>query len=207
VAQRLRAAGHEIYTPTLTGLGERVHLVSPDVTLSTHIEDIVNVLEFEDLRDVVLVGHSYAGMVITGVAERVPARLAGLVYVDAYVPENGQRLTDLLPPELLEELVAQAAESGVDWLLPHDSPDAPRRTDFPIAAGLEPLAVTNPDAARLSRAYIACVERIDHPLYSHFAEAAARAQREGWDYFELPTGHRPMETMPEELTAILGSFA
>src|SRR5215211_1043953 len=99
VTPLLRAAGHEVFAPTLTGLGERSHLAHPDVGLTTHIQDIVNLLEYEDLNDVVLVGHSYSGMVITGVAEQVPGRLAHLVYLDAFVPENGQALVDLLPPE------------------------------------------------------------------------------------------------------------
>ena len=93
VASLLRAAGHDVFTPTLTGLGERVHLASPDVGLDTHIQDILMVLEYEELRDVILVGYSYSGMVITGVAERAPERLAHLVYLDAYVPRE---LTSLL---------------------------------------------------------------------------------------------------------------
>src|SRR5437763_6310667 len=84
VTPLLRAAGHEVYTPTLTGLGERAHLGTPDVGLATHVEDIVTMLEYEDLTDVVLVGHSYAGMVITGVAHAVPSRLTHLVYLDAF---------------------------------------------------------------------------------------------------------------------------
>src|SRR6266498_5853186 len=92
VAQRLRMEGHEVYTPTFTGLGERVHLASSEVGLETHIQDILGVLTYEDLHDVILVGHSYSGMVSTAVAERVPERLAHLVYVDAFVPQDGQSL-------------------------------------------------------------------------------------------------------------------
>jgi pimeloyl-ACP methyl ester carboxylesterase len=92
----LRAAGHEVFSPTLTGLGERVHLARPEVDLDTHIDDVVNVMRYEDLRDVVLVGHSYAGMVIGGVADRAPERLARLVYLDAFVPEDGDCVEDFL---------------------------------------------------------------------------------------------------------------
>src|SRR5687768_18076653 len=99
VAPYLRGAGHDVYCPTLTGSGERVHLASPRVDLATHVEDVVNVLHYEDLRGVVLVGHSYGGMVITGAAERVSERLARLVYLDAFVPQDGQALADLLPPD------------------------------------------------------------------------------------------------------------
>src|SRR3954466_2877755 len=96
----LRAAGHQVFTPTLTGLGDRAHLLSADVDLTTHIKDIAAVLEYEDLRDVVLVGHSYAGMVIAGVAEKAGARLAQLVYLDAFLPEDGKSVKDYagVPP-------------------------------------------------------------------------------------------------------------
>jgi pimeloyl-ACP methyl ester carboxylesterase len=97
-APLLRARGHDVHAPTLTGLGERAHLVRRDIGLATHVEDVVNVLEFEDLRGVILVGNSSGGMVITGVAERAPERIAQLVYLDAFVPEHGQSLVDLLPP-------------------------------------------------------------------------------------------------------------
>src|SRR4051794_2599452 len=93
----MRAAGHELFTPSYTGLGERQHLATPDVNLSTHVQDILNVLEFEDLHDVVLIGHSYGGMVATAVADRVPERIAKLIYLDAFVPRDRQSLSDLVP--------------------------------------------------------------------------------------------------------------
>ena len=207
VACLLRAAGHGVFTPTLTGLGERVHLIDPRVDLATHVEDIANVLRYEDLRDVVLVGHSYAGMVITGVAERVPERLARLVYLDAFVPGDGQALADLIPPDVLEWFVERARTMGDGWRIPHDPPDEDRRTDFTLAALLQPLVVRSPEAAELPRAYVACLESRDVPLFAHFADAAARARREGWTYCELPTDHMPMETMPNELAETLLSFA
>jgi pimeloyl-ACP methyl ester carboxylesterase len=98
-AQALRRAGHEVFTPTLTGLGERSHLMNPTINLDTHITDIVNVIKYEELSDVVLVGHSYGGMVVTGVADKLPEKIASLVYLDAFVPENGQSLAELAPPE------------------------------------------------------------------------------------------------------------
>src|SRR5271156_6717541 len=97
-AQALRKAGHEVYTPTMTGLGERSHLMSPSINLDTHITDIVSVIKHEELSDVVLVGHSYGGMVITGVADMLPDKITSLVYLDAFVPENGQSLLNLVPP-------------------------------------------------------------------------------------------------------------
>src|SRR6476620_2380910 len=112
----LRARGHELFTPTYTGLGERAHLANPQVELETHIADILGVLRFEDLHNVVLVGHSYGGMVITGVADRAPERLAQLVYLDALLPENGQSAIDTFP-DRRAWLVEQA--NGFDgWRIP-----------------------------------------------------------------------------------------
>ncbi|HEY8741909.1 MAG TPA: alpha/beta hydrolase, partial [Chloroflexota bacterium] len=107
----IRAAGHELVATTLTGLGERVHLARPDINLDTHIQDVVNVLSYEDLQQAVLVGSSYGGMVITGVADRVPERLAHVVYVDAMVPRDGEAVADLFP-ERREQWVAIARAQG-----------------------------------------------------------------------------------------------
>jgi pimeloyl-ACP methyl ester carboxylesterase len=206
VARHLAQAGHEVFTATLTGSGERSHLASPNVDLATHVEDVVNLLRYEDLRDVILVGHSYGGMVITGVAERVPERLARLVFLDAFVPQDGQSLADLLPPEVVAWFEERARTMGDGWRIPHDPPDADRRTDFPLAAMHQPLTVGDQRAARLPRAYIACIESRDIPLFAHFKTAAERAQAEGWDYHELPTGHVPMQTTPRELANLLLTF-
>ncbi len=112
VAAPLRARGHEVYTPTLTGLGERSHLLDEEVNLSTHITDIVNLLRWEELSDVVLCGHSYAGMVITGVAGRVPERVRSVVYLDAYLPEDGQNLFDMMPAVHLKGFQEVASKTG-----------------------------------------------------------------------------------------------
>lgn len=112
VVPRLRAAGHEVYAPTLTGLGERAHLLSPDVGLETHAQDVAGVLEYEGLRDVVLVGHSYGGMAITAAAELAAERLAHLVYLDAFVPRDGERLLDFLPPDARELTLSRARAEG-----------------------------------------------------------------------------------------------
>lgn len=108
VEARLRARGHEVTRPTLTGLGERSHLVSSEVTLETHLEDVLRHLRFEDLRGVVLCGHSYGGMVVRGVADRMPERIAGVVYVDALVPADGECAFDLIGPGFANALRASA---------------------------------------------------------------------------------------------------
>ena len=117
VARLLRAKGHDVYTPTLTGLGEREHLLSAAVDLDMHITDVVNVIRFEDLRDVILVGHSYGGMVVTGVADRVADRIANLVYLDAAYPMNGQSLVDVAGDFILAAREGGQIVGGMELVL------------------------------------------------------------------------------------------
>jgi pimeloyl-ACP methyl ester carboxylesterase len=112
VVPLLRAQGHDVHTPTLTGLGERSHLASPDIGLETHIQDIVHVLKYEDLGRVILVGHSSSGAVITGVADRVPEQLAHVVYLDAFMPDDGQSLMDLIPPDRRQGMEQRVQAEG-----------------------------------------------------------------------------------------------
>jgi pimeloyl-ACP methyl ester carboxylesterase len=150
---RLRALGHEVFTPTCTGLGERAHLAHPDVSLDTHIDDMLAVLEYEDLHDVVLVGHSYGGMVATGVADRAAARLQQVVYLDAFVPQDGQSAFDLIPAKARERNLEQSRTEGEGWLLPANPmpPDTsaedlawclPRRRMQPLQAFATPLRLS-----------------------------------------------------------------
>jgi pimeloyl-ACP methyl ester carboxylesterase len=207
VAKRMRAAGYEVYMPTFTGLGERAHLASPEVGLETHIQDVLGVLEYENLHDVVLVGHSYSGMVSTAVAERVPERIAQLVYVDAFVPQDGQSLNDIVGSQLQAYFARVARSRGDGWRIPHDPPGAPRTprmTDQPLKTGEQAVEIKSPIAAALPRTYIACTQK--SPTWSFtpiLDQTAARAWAEGWHYRELPTGHYPMETMPLELANLL----
>ena len=146
---RLRALGHEVFTPTCTGLGERAHLAHPEVSLDTHIDDMLAVLEYEDLHDVVLVGHSYGGMVATGVADRAAARLQQLVYLDAFVPQDGQSAFDLIPAKARERNLEQARSEGEGWLLPAN-PDAAGHLGR--GSGLVPAAAAHAAAAGLCNA-------------------------------------------------------
>jgi pimeloyl-ACP methyl ester carboxylesterase len=207
VAQRLRATGHEVFTPTFTGLGERAHLTSPEVGLETHIQDVLGVLIYEDLHDVVLVGHSYSGMVSTAVAERMPERLAQLVYVDAFVPQDGQSLNAIVGPALQAYFVRAARSRGDGWRIPHDplgAPRTPRMTDQPLKTGEQIVSVQNPVAAALPHTYIACTQKSPNWAFTTILEqTAARVLAEGWRYHELPTGHYPMETMPHILADML----
>ena len=211
----LRRAAHEVFTPTYTGLGERRHLVDRSVDLETHIADVVGVLTFEDLRDVILVGHSYGGVVATGVADRLRDRVAHLVYVDAFVPIDGQCLFDLLPESMRADLRDRAASQGDGWLvppnaLPPDTPDADvawigsRRLPQPIATFTCPLRLAHQQAS-LPRSYIYCTRAAPGDIFRPFARAAQAAPR--WQYFELDASHNPHITAAPALAAILAAIA
>ena len=208
VRSLLRAEGHEVYTPTLTGLGERAHLLSPEIDLDTHIQDVVNVLEYEQLSQVILVGHSYGGVVITAVAERIPERLAHLVYLDAYVLENGEGLLDLYDAAFVDALSERVQTQGDGWRLPPDEPPDPRLTDHPFKTATQPIEVKSPAAAALPHTYLLCTDKAEMGRGAQgFIRSAARAQAKGWQYFELGTGHAPMYTMPQELVGLLHGLA
>ena len=203
--------GHELFTPTCTGIGERAHLASPEVGLETHIADILGVLKFEDLRNVVLIGHSYGGMVATAVADREPERLALLVYLDAFVPRDGQSLFDL-HPELVRASMREAARtSGDGWRvppnpLPPDTSEAdvawimPRRVMQPVRTFEQPVTLTGA-GERLPKTYVYCTRTGPVDVFGPFAERAR--SRPGWHYFEIDASHSPHITAPEALAALL----
>jgi pimeloyl-ACP methyl ester carboxylesterase len=207
VADLLRAAGHEVYTPTYTGLGERSHLLSPDIDLHTHIQDILMVLRFEDLTDVVLVGHSYGGMVITGVAEKAAGRLAHLVYLDAFAPQDGQSLADMYGPEAWAGFEQWANADGDGWLLPYDAPDADRQTAHPFKTCLTPVEVKSPLAAALPRTFICCTETTGDFCLPITRSAEMAKADDRWRYRELKTGHDPQLMPRRELVDLLLEIA
>ena len=196
----LTARGHTVYRPTLTGLGERVHLGSPEVGLSTHVRDVVNTLVYEDLRDVVLVGHSYGGMVITGVADQVPDRIRQLVYLDAYVPEHGESLLSIGGP-LRESTIAGWTRFGMvvpPWLEPRRDP--PWDVPHPYKSLTEPLLLTNPAARGVPAVYILTVEAGAEG--DSFSMHADRARARGWTVLRMTAGHNPQTTAPRELAEL-----
>jgi pimeloyl-ACP methyl ester carboxylesterase len=211
VVPLLRGAGHEVFTPTLTGLGERAHLLAPDIDLTTHVNDILGVLEFEDLQEVHLVGHSYGGMVISGVAEHAGARLAHLVYLDAFLPEHGKALRNYIDGPGTDRLVQLYGDGwrfpkpqmqGEDFFGVTDRADLawmlPRVGDHPYKTMTQPLKLTNDRLDSLPRTFILTTTA---PL---FREAAERAQRQAFRYYELlSAGHDAMVTQPAELVQIL----
>jgi pimeloyl-ACP methyl ester carboxylesterase len=218
VAQRLRAAGHEVVTPTLTGLGERSHLVSPAVDLDLHITDVVNVLEWDDLRDVILVGHSYGGMVITGIADRAAARIGKLVYLDAANPKNGQSLNDVTGGMI--SMVREQAEvvDGVELVLRPAAipppfygvtdPDdvawmADRLSPHPWRCFEQPLVLTDEKAlAAIPQFHIVCTSTLATRDPGLMAEARA-----GGRLWDIDTGHDLMITEPQAVTDALLEIA
>jgi pimeloyl-ACP methyl ester carboxylesterase len=211
----LRAAGHEGFTPTYTGLGERAHQSNRAITLDTHIADVLGVIDCEDLRDIVLVGHSYGGMVATGVADRVPERIARLVYLDAFVPESGQSLFDLLPASARASRQEAALVQGDGWLLPPNpsppdtSPEdlawiTPRRRWQPTGTFTQPIALRNA-APPPPRTYIYCTRIAPDDTFGQFARRF-RADP-AWRFYEIDASHSPNVTAPEALVCILDQVA
>ena len=214
VARLLRAEGHEVYTPTLTGLGERSHLLSGDVDLDMHIKDVTAVLHYEDLRDVVLVGHSYGGMVITGIADRASDRVGRLVYLDAANPVNGQSLKDVAGPIIEAARPAGAIVDGIEIvLLPApeaglfygvtDPADvawmADRLTGHPWKCFEQPLDLTDEEALwAIPQYHIVCTST----LATRDPELMEKARSEDrlWD---IDTGHDLMITEPDAVAAAL----
>jgi len=200
----LRARGHDVTRPTLTGIGERAHLFSPSVNLDAHVEDVVRHLEFEGLEDVVLCGHSYGGMVVTGVVDRVPARVSRLVYIDAFVPHDGESLFDLLPPEWVSMLRASATDGRVPP--PGENPAYPawyveRVRDHPLAAFEQPLRLSGRDDA-VPRSYIRCLQS-DAPL----EPCIERARSAGWTMREIDAQHDAHVGDPVGLADLLSAAA
>jgi len=203
VAAHLKERGHDVFTPTLTGLGERIHLASPHIDLELHLQDIIGVLEYEDLHNIILVGHSYGGMVITGVAERVPHRLAHLVYLDALVPQNGQSALDIIGPALRARIEKRVHTQGDGWLIPPPTGSPAKIVGHPFKPFTLSLTVTNPAAARLPHTFIYCTKTHSEELDI----VAARVRTEGWHYYEIEADHMAMVTAPKEVARVLIEIA
>jgi pimeloyl-ACP methyl ester carboxylesterase len=225
LAALLAADGHEVLAPTLTGLADRAHLATPDLGLEAHVQDIVAVLEFEDLRDAILVGYSYSGMVTTGVADRAADRIAHLVYLDAHAPRDGESLIDISPPGRRAALEEAARAGGDGWRIPPPSVEGllplaeqgrfpasdvswfgARLRPQPLRTFLDPVRLTNPAALVPPRTYIFCAEADPGFVQSHL-RSAERAKAAGWPYHELPTGHVSVLFEPRGLADLLLALA
>jgi pimeloyl-ACP methyl ester carboxylesterase len=210
VAAILRAGGHRVFTPTMTGLGERAHLAQAGISLSTHVTDIANVLRYEDLHDVVLCGHSYGGMVISGVVEAEPERIAALVFLDAFVPEDGQSLHDMVPEAQQARQVDGAAAAG-GFIPP--IPAANFGVNEADRAWVDAQCVPQPLATMRERLVLTGArERVAHKTYLRagtyrsipFDAARERLSADpAWVVDAIPSGHDVMVDAPEELAAAL----
>jgi pimeloyl-ACP methyl ester carboxylesterase len=218
VVPLLASAGHRVLTPSLTGYGDKAHLLSPDVGLETHVDDIVGLITEENLTDVVLVGHSYAGLVISSAANRVPGRIAHLVYLDAMVPEDGESALDVQP--MTRNLIDLAAQSDSGWRVP-PLPEQPppfglfgvtdpadvawlrtMLSDQPVRCLLEPARLDNPAVNAIARTHIHCVGATPKGIIRRLVPAI-QPNGSPAQVSELPTGHDCMITMPAELSELL----
>jgi pimeloyl-ACP methyl ester carboxylesterase len=210
VARLLRQAGHEVYAPTLTGLGERAHLMNRTIDLNTHVQDIIGVIRCEELSDVVLCGHSYGGMVISGVAEHTAAKIRSLVYLDAFVPENGKCLFDYQPAEVSARMRADAAQNGEGYKIT-PIPAARFAVNEKDAAWVDAMCVKQPlatfeqkvalsDRQWPKRVYILAAGWGPSP----FQQFAARFKDDrSWQFVSIACGHDVMVDRPQELAAAL----
>ena len=211
VAALLRARGHTVYTPTQTGCGERSHLLSKSITLDTFVDDIANVLKWEDLHEVVLVGHSFGGIAITGVADRMPNRLRQLIYLDSLILEGGQCAFDLLDkPLVAARLKAAETNGGVYIEAPTPSffgivdPDQveflrARLTPHPLGTYTSPLRLAHPVTNGLPAVYVHCID----PLYGGLTKTRDWVGATGMRAVELATGHDAMVSAPGPLAELL----
>lgn len=210
----MQARGHRLITPTCTGLGERAHLVHAGIDLETHIQDIVAVLETEDLHHIVLIGHSYGGMVATGVADRVAERVAALVYIDAFAPRDGESVFDLLPPDARAQRQPVASNAGEAWQIPPgpmpvDTSEAdrawaaPRRRPQPVKTFEQKLRLHRGEPA-MPRHYIYCAKHTPDDRFRQFYD---RAGREGWSRYTIEATHNPHITVPDTLAELLDRIA
>jgi pimeloyl-ACP methyl ester carboxylesterase len=225
VAPLLQQHGHQVVTPTLTGLGERSHLARPEIGLDVHVTDVVNVLRYEDLSDVVLVGHSSSGAVVTGAADRAPSQVALVVYLDAFVPEDGQAVLDLITPERRQMMEALVNAEGDGWRLPRFAPPPwetivrsmwgvtndddvrwmlERLDPTPFGHLKDPVRRSNPAAEKLPRAYVR-FSQFPNPRFDKHAEMAQRGPL--WSYRELAAPHHAPVTHPDRVTELLLELA
>ncbi len=222
VTATLREHGHVVYPVTLTGLGERRHLGNAEVNLDTHIQDVGNLIYYEKLQNVILVGHSYAGIVITGVADRAPDRLAKLIYADTAPLPDGMSNADFYPPDLRKRYEQRVA-GHEGWKLPfppweeldqigssRDLDEAMREkireraTDMPFGAARQRVRLKNPERAKIPKTCICCTftSKQAHQLIEAGNPVFRELAGPEWTFIDLPTGHFPMFSKTKELTDI-----
>lgn len=209
LASRLRKAGHDVFTPTFTGLGERSHLLNREIDLETHILDVLQVFKYENLQDAILVGESYSGMVITGVADRIPEQVRHLVYLDAAVPDDGQALVDLVDPTILSAVLEVVKNYGEGWYLPVDLSINDRATAHPLRTFTQPLQLFNKQRiVEIPHTYVYGTVKPPEEASTHLTYISAeKAKAHGWNYYELPVSHQLIEEALDDVSAILLALA
>ena len=210
VADLLEKAGHKVYSPTLTGLGERSHLMSGLITLDTHITDVVNVVRWENLQDFVLVGHSYGGWIVSGVAEQVEEKISSIVFLDAFMPENGQRVLDTNSPRSRAEIeqalkkaeVSRPAPPASVWKVNEkDQPWVDEKfTAQPIGVAFTAIRLTGARDRVPKKTYVRA-KGYENPNFENYY-AKVKSDR-SWRTYEMPCGHEVMIDMPERTAEIL----
>lgn len=198
----LREKGCIVYRPTLTGQGEKVHLATPDVGLYTHIKDVVNLILYEDLHDIILVGHSYGGMVVTAVADSLPSRIKKLIYLDAFVPEDGESLFSIQGSRA--DRMKQMAKDGFivpSWVPAGKLP--PKDVPHSLRTLTDVLILKNALRLKIQTSYILTVAKGVDPKDDDFASQAARAKQKGWPILQLEADHNPQWSAPEAFVAML----
>lgn len=204
-AEHLQSAGHVVYRPTMTGLGERHHLYSSSVNLTTHITDVVNTILFENLNDVILVGHSYGGVVVTGVADSIPERIKKVIYLDAIIPEANKSALESLGMTKEDGEKAFQVDNGVivpRWV--KDTKKTPRDVPHPIATFTEPLNYSEVELSKIPITYIFTYENNrGGKEKDDFYKFYARAKDKNWKVIELEASHNPQIDKLKELVAIL----
>jgi pimeloyl-ACP methyl ester carboxylesterase len=213
VAARLRAAGHRVFAPTLTGLGEREHLVTRETGLDTHIDDVANLVAWESLQEIVLAGTSYGGLVISGVADRMPERIKTLVYLDAALPQNGKCMLDLVPPERRATVESLARQHGDGYRVPTSLvldtgiEDADERAAYlarmsfhPLRSLLQPVQLTGRYLMVPNKVYVLATLKPTHRFLDYYEWAS---REPGWSARKLASNHFPMTTMPDETAELL----
>jgi pimeloyl-ACP methyl ester carboxylesterase len=201
----LRAKGYNAYRPQLTGQGERVHLAGPNVGLNTHIDDVVNMILYEDLHDIILVGHSYGGMVITGVADRVPDRIKRLVYLDAFLPNDGESVMSIVGAraDFLKPMI-----KGDYIVPPWVKPDQPPPHDVPqsLKTFTDPIVLKNKAARDLPATYILTVDKGKEAKDDDFYTQSQRAKERGWPVLQLTADHNAQWSAPDALVEMLAGI-
>lgn len=195
----LTLQGNQVYRPTLTGLGEREHLANKEINLTTHINDILNLFKYENLHNVILVGHSYGGMVISGVAEQAPDRIKELIYLDAFVPENGESIQTMAGTTWGQIVVPNIKDGFVMYPFGPTSPNPPNDVPQPLKTFTEPVKLGNPLVLKIPASYILMTKNGK----AGFEQWANRARQRKWKILTLEGGHYAMREQPEELVRIL----